>query len=283
MMNEIDAQRFNDVRSKYEDGNYSQALEELRELASEIIDPWDKAELLYNEIIFLVVMRKIPEARQRVSDLNRAIASLIEVTSDGYEYDLPISLPVMARQAELRVTAAEGKTLEALRILDDLVSRYPKQLSIPEFQTVSQEIKTLRGILLADAGRWEEAGPFLEDAVPPDCWRGTHTYYLGQYYYELKKYERAKEKLLQALNLDLPSSWEGQAHFILGSIEYSLSDLKAAKRHLEECARTADPKYLDMAKVWWGLEVICRNLGLLAEAENYQKLRTGLPPKSKIN
>jgi tetratricopeptide (TPR) repeat protein len=186
MMNKIDAQRFDAVRPKYEDGNYIQALQELRNLAISIIDPWDKAELLYNEILFLVAMDKIVEARHRVVALNRAITSLVDQPSDGFEYDMQTSLPVMARHAELRVTTKEEKPTEALRLLEDLVSRYPKQLSITEFKTVSQEIETLRGVLLGDLGRWDEARHFLEGASPPEIWKATHYYYLGQCYCELK-------------------------------------------------------------------------------------------------
>src|SRR5258707_12457865 len=83
-MNDCEIQRFKDMRNEYDSGNYSQALQDLRELASEISDPWDKAELLYNEVIFLVVMGKILEARRRVVDLNKAVASLIRLPSDGY-------------------------------------------------------------------------------------------------------------------------------------------------------------------------------------------------------
>ncbi len=272
MLNKNDAQRFNEVRTKYDAGNYAQALQGLRGLASGIVNPWDKAELLYNEIIFLVAMGEIPEARQRVADLNNAVASLTEFSADGNEYDMRISLPVMAQHAELRVTTAEEKTIEALRLLEDLVSRYPKQLSLPEFRTVSQEVKTLRGILLADASRWEEARPFLEDANPPENWKRTHSYYLGQCYYELKKYEHAKEKLEEALKLDLTLSWETQAHYILGLINYNLADMKAAKHQFELCAKSADDKYIEMPKLWAWLKATSHALGQVDEAENYDRL-----------
>jgi hypothetical protein len=70
---------------------------------------------------------------------------------------------------------------------------------------------------------------------------------------------------------------------MLGAIEYKLSNMEAAKRELELCAKTADPKYTNMTQVWAGLETTSRALGLLLDAENYRKLRTELPPKSKIN
>src|SRR5260221_572436 len=107
--------------------------------------------------MILVEMHNIPDARQRLEDLKKAVASLTEVPPDGYEFDVQVSIPVMARHADLMVTIKEGKTLEALRLLEDLVSRYPKQLSIPEFRNAFQEVTTWHGMLLAEAGRWEEA------------------------------------------------------------------------------------------------------------------------------
>jgi tetratricopeptide (TPR) repeat protein len=288
MMNEVDARRFNDVYSRFDAGDYAQALHGLRELAAGINDPWDKAELLYHEAIFLLEMGKVPEARQRVVGLDKALASLVKSPSDGDEFDVGTSLPVMARHADLKVTIKEGKTQEALRILEDLLTRYPKQLSLPQFQTMSEEVKTLRGLLLGDLGRWEEARPFLEEASPPEVWKSFHRYYLGQSYYELGKYQLAREKLGEALILGLPNSWTSRAHYLLGLVEYNLSEMKAAKREFELSVKTADTEdseksNLKMAKTWAYLEATSRALGLQAEAENYRRLRTESLPTSKPN
>jgi len=283
MLNEIDTQRFNEVYSRFEAGEYSRALQGLRDLAGGIVDPWDKTELLYHEAMFLLEMRKIAEARQRVADLNEALESLVKTPSDGDEYDVRVSLPVMARHADLKVAIKEGKTLEALQLIEDLITRYPKQLSLPQFRTMFDEVKMLRGVILADAGRWKEAKPFLEDATPPEVWRNFHRYYLGHCYYELGEYRLAREKLTDALDLGLPSSWEAKAHYILGLVEYGLSDMDAAKRHFELCVKSPGQKYLDIAEIWEGLEMTSRALGLHAEAENYRRLRVDSPPKSKIN
>jgi tetratricopeptide (TPR) repeat protein len=287
MMNEVNARRFNEVYGRFEAGEYSEALQGLRELATGIDDPWDRAELLYHEAIFLLEMGKVPEARQRVVDLNEALTWLVESPSDGDEFDVRISLPVMARHADLKVTIKEGKTLDALGMIEDLLRRYPKQLSLPQFRTMSEEVKTLRALLLGDAGRWEEARPLLEDVSPPEVWKSFHRYYLGQSYYELGKYQLAKEKLAEALVLGLPNSWASRGHYLLGLIEYNLSDMRAAKREFELSIKTADKvnfdaKNIDLAKTWAYLEATSRALGLQAEAENYRRLRTD-PPTAKPN
>src|SRR5258706_2530985 len=283
-MNENDSQVFEEIWRKFEAKNDLQALKELRDLASRIADPWDRAWLNYQEIRFLVDMRNAPEARQRLEDLKRMLASLVNVNSpsDGDELDAPVSLPMLARDAEIRVKTEEGKETEALELIEDFLSRYPKQLSLPEFRALGEEVATLRGLLLGNAGRWKDARRVLEGAIPPEASRSQHSYYLGRSYYEDKEYERARSKLVEALNLGLDTPTEGRAHYVLGLVEYHLSDMKAAKHQFELSLKTADPTYLGN-EIWGWLETTCRALGLQTEAENYRRLRTGSPPKSKVN
>jgi tetratricopeptide (TPR) repeat protein len=283
MLNKIDAQRFDQVRAKYDAGHYAQALEELLDLAGRVTDPWDKAELLYNEAIFLLEMKRIVDARQRVANLSKMLALLVKTPCDGNEFDAPVSLPVMARHADIRVTIEEGRKREAVQLIDDLTSRYPMQLSLAQFQTMSKEMKTMRGLLLVELGRWDEGKSFLEATAPPEIWKTHHRYCLGVCHYELGDFQQAKEKLSEAIALGLESSWATKAHFILGLAENKLSNTEAAKRQFELCLKSPDPKYVDMAEVWRGLEETSRALGLNAEAEDYRRLRTDWPLKSRIN
>jgi len=273
-MNPADAQRFDDAYKKYENGNYSQGLQELRELGKRISNPWEKAEVHSHEVIFLLELDEVTAARQRVDELSKAVESLISEPVDGYEYDLEISLPVMARYLEVRVAFAERRKHEALRMLDELVSSYPQQLSIPEFRDISRQLCTLRGFLLGDLGRWEEAEPQLESASPPEKWKAPHAYYLGRCYYELRRYNRAKEKLTEAIERGLRSRSESQAHYILGLIEYNSSDIRAAKRQFELCARDADESSVEMPRLWSWLETTSAALGRFDEAEKYHQLMT---------
>jgi tetratricopeptide (TPR) repeat protein len=281
-MNEKDAKLFNEMYSKFESKDYSEALQGLRDLAKRIDDPWDLGELAYHETMFLIEMHRVDDARQRLEDLKKAVALLFKTPSDGYEFDLRVSLPVMARYAELMVTIEEGREPEALLLIEDIVSRYPKQLSLPEFRAMAEEITTLRGFLLADAGRWAAARPFLEQASPPKAWSSRLSYYLGHCHYEFHEYDRARHRLVEALTLGLEYPWEGKAHYILGLVEYHLSDMKAAKQQFELSAKTADPTYLGDA-IWEWLETTSRALGLQSEAENYGKMKADSLPKTKTN
>ena len=280
-MNATDAHRFREATRKYQGDNFSEALQELRELSNRMTDPWDKAEIEAHEVFVLVEM-DVPAARLCVDELNRAVSLLIKSPSDGYEYDLEVSLPVFARYAEVRVTYAEGKKCEALRLLDELVSSYPKQLSIKEFREISQQVHVLRGFLLADLERWNEAEACLNSASPPEKWRSAYWYYLGRCEFELKKYRKAKEKFREAINLGLESPLENHAHYAIGITEYYLSDMRAAKYQFEFCAKAADKRDIDMARLWEWLEATSKALGHLDEAENYHKLMIDSLPK-KVN
>lgn len=282
-MNEATLQALNHAYSRFDASNYDDAINEIRNLAARVSDPWEKAELLYHESMFLLEINKIIEARQRVTDLIEALASLVPLPQDGYDYDVAIALPVMAYHANVRVTIKEGKTLDALRLIEELITRYPKQLSLPQFQIMFEEVKTLRGELLVDAGQWAEAKPCLEQATPPESWRGYHLYYLGWCSYELGDYIQAKQKLAEAMDIGLKGDWTVKAHYLLGLIEYRLSDMHAAKREFELCVKSPDHKFLDMEKVWRCLEETARALGLVTEAKNYRRLRTFDPSKSRIN
>jgi tetratricopeptide (TPR) repeat protein len=282
-MKELTLQGLNHAYGKFDADNFDDALEELRSLAATVSDPWEKAELLYHESMFLLESNKIVEARQRVTELAEALATLVPSPSDGSEYDVSITLPVMACHANLRVTIKEGKTLEALRLIEDLVARYPKQLSLPQFQDMLDEVKTLRGELLGDAGRWAEAKPYLVEATPPAPWRGFHLYYLGLCYYKLGDNRSAKKKFSEVLDVGLKGSWEVRAHLNLGFAEYKLSNMEAAKRQFEICVKSPDQQSIDMQIVWEGLEATARALGLVTEAENYRRLRIDGPSKPRLN
>jgi hypothetical protein len=170
-MNKSENQQFETTYRKFETGSRVEALRELRELASKLKDPSDRLTLLYNEILFLLEMNKVLEARLRLATLGTVVATLGELPPDSSRDDAPTNLAVMVRYTELRVLFAEGNEPEALRVLEGLLGRYPKQLSIPGFRRILNEIETHHGLLLADAGRWPEAKPALERASPPVQWR----------------------------------------------------------------------------------------------------------------
>jgi tetratricopeptide (TPR) repeat protein len=282
-MNEIETQRLNDSYRKFAEGEQGEALRELRELARGLNDPWSRTALLYHESLFLIEMKRIPEARQRLEDLKSALESLSGPPHDDYEDDLPHNLAVMSRYTELKILLAEEQESRALEVLEELLALYPKQLSIDGFEDVRKEIATYQGLLLADAGRWKEAMPILENATPPEAWSGVISYYLGHGYYTFQDYKRAEAKLEEGLSLGLALHWEGSAHYILGLVEYHLGNMIAANREFKLCLNSSTPEYLYTTKIWEWLEATASALGLHDDAQQYRQKRIAIPPNAKPN
>ncbi len=63
MMTENDSQVFEEIRRKFEANNDAEALHELRDLASRVDDPWDRAWLNYKESDSSILRFRGPEAR----------------------------------------------------------------------------------------------------------------------------------------------------------------------------------------------------------------------------
>ena len=283
-MNEHDAYAFEEVCRTFEAGDDLEALQRLRELARRVEDQWDRAWLIYQEIRFLVDMHEASEARLRLGTLKKMLDRLVNVNApaDSSELDPHVTLPMLAHHAEIRVTTEEGKETEALHLIEGFKSHYPKQLALPQFKALADEVATLYGFLLANAGRWREARRILEDVIPPEASRSQRAFYLGRCYYEEKSYEQAKIRLLEAISQGLDTAVEGRAHYVLGLVEYHLSEMNAAKQQFELAVKMADPTYLG-DEVWRWLETTSRALGLQEDAAKYQSIRVSSSGGSKQN
>jgi tetratricopeptide (TPR) repeat protein len=277
---QIQAERFNEACSRFQAGEKAEALTQIRELAQEINDPLDISVVLYYETLFLLEMNELHEARQRLEQFQSLLAPL-GPPPDNYEDDLATNLAVMVRYAKLRVLFAEGRDSEALQTLEDLISRYPKQLSTRRFHETSEVINACHGTLLANAGRWKEAKPFLERAHAPESWSNVLAFYRGQCYAEFRDYARARGELTEALKLGLSGYWEPRAHYNLGIVYFHLGAMAAAKNEFELCLQMADPAYLAETKIWEWLEATCRKLGESDQAEKYRRLRGKSWPSSR--
>src|SRR4029077_15502977 len=159
-------------------------------------------------------------------------------------------------------------------VLQDLGSRYKKQLSLKKFSEIRGEILTRFGMLLGNDNRWLEAGPILEQASPPKSLQPVLSYYLGQYYHTIRDYKKAAEKLKDSFTDSMPPNWRCRAHFMRGVCEYHLDDLEASKREFELSAQSADADYIRRYNIWGWLETICGALGMNTEAEKYHARAT---------
>jgi len=270
-MTKTEMRRCEELLARHAGGERADALKELHSLVEAVSSPIDKAGLLYHEVLWLLELGDVPGARTRFEEMkNNLVAGGIGgLPPDSGRSDLCASLGFMALFAEASILIAEGDKTKALLVLEDLVLRYKKQLSLRKFSMVRGEILTRFGMLLADENRWLDAGPFLEQAAPPKSWQPVHSYYLGQFYYTTRDYKKAGKKLKDSFNDSMPQQWRCLAHFMRGVCEYHLDDLEGAKREFEQSAQCADADYIRKYNIWGWLETICRALGMNAEAEKY--------------
>lgn len=271
-MDEREAQLFEEAYHKREAGRHADALRDLRALILSVTDPADKAGLLYHEVLWLADLDDAPMARKRVEELKRLVAAIAGSSSDSPQLEVPISLKVMALFADAKVLLTENDETKALRVLDTLVSDYPKQLTLPNLRKTMAEAQVVRGFILADQAKWEEARAALESVTPLEEQKGLAAYYLGHCYYMLKDYPTARASLTEASRLGLSRKWEGRVHYMLGLTNYHLNRMKEAKDEFELCIKTAEPEYLRTTKIDEWLEATS---GALRRAAS--------PPNSKPN
>lgn len=265
-------------------GKLDEALRILDDLIGKATDHSIKFGLLYYQMLWLLDAKTVSRAREKFNEMQvqmalvdgealskSPVASALTSPEDTDQNDLAAYLAVIARFAEAKLLMTEQNEALALNVLEDLMERYPKQLSMRKFRELREETEMHRGILLARAERWLEAGVFLERAIPPKHFRPRFCYCLGQYYYTIRDYKRAAKNLKESITKDMPPQWRCRAHYMLGVAEYYLSHAKEAKKHLELSIRTEDPEYMRKYNVWGLLQDVSRALGLDSEAEKYRK------------
>lgn len=190
--------RFEELCQQYETGDRESALRGLQDFARDIDEPWERTEIIYYETLWLLDLERVTEARASLERFREGVAGLVpeppEDDTDDAETGLPVRLMVKMLFAEVKALFAESDNEGALQKLDGLLSRYPKRLSTEHFRGICQQLQTYRGLLLANLDRWDEAKPFLENAVSPHAWPNIVTLYLGQCYYSLGELLRREGK-----------------------------------------------------------------------------------------
>jgi tetratricopeptide (TPR) repeat protein len=146
---------------------------------------------------------------------------------------------------------------------------------LPNFREISNEVQVLRGVLLADSGRWEEARSFLESATAPSGWGGFLNFYRGRSYYETSDFAKAKQWFCEALKFKMIPKWEAWTRYMLGRVHYHFSDFSAAKPEFEKTLRIADSEFAAKMKVLEWFESTTSALDSLAQPGAAHKARSG--------
>jgi tetratricopeptide (TPR) repeat protein len=250
-------------------GKYSEAHTEFIQLAEDTPDPIEKAWPL---IYAANALHALGQQEAATIQLNTA-RSLLE----KHRPPIPTKDEKFATAqcfldfVDANLLWLRGGNMEAA--LDRFDAALRKHKTVLEDSGSFQEAFLIRrAFILANLGRWKEALPVLEGIKSLEEYREGVAYYLGHCYLAGNDYERAQEKLTEALKLGgLPIWLEYRAHFELGTAYYHLRDFEKAKHELEKATEQADADYFKKSNIWKWLEMTCRALGLQAEADFYAR------------
>jgi tetratricopeptide (TPR) repeat protein len=265
----MDQERLLNACELVDEGKYSEAHTEFIQLAEDTPDPIEKAWAL---IYAANTLQALGQQEAAMIQLNAA-RTLLE------NHRPPISTKdekFAAAESFLDLVDANllwlrgGNMEAALGKFDAALKKH--KMALEDSGSFQEAFLIRRAFILANLGRWNEALPVLEGIKSPQEYRGGVVYYLGHCYLAGNEYERAQEKLTEALKLGgLPIWLEYRAHFELGATYYHLKDYERAKHELEKAAEQADADYIKQSDIWKWLEMTCRALGLQTEADFYAR------------
>jgi len=264
----MDEQRFLNACQLVDGGKLTEAYNEFTQLAESTVDPLEKAGILLYVANTLQSLRQGEAATAQLS----AARALIEEyrPSKSLEDEKFAATELFLDFEEANLLWVRGENPQAaLNRFEAVLTKHRLTPNDPRFRNFFEMIQTRRAFILADLGRWKEALPILEGIKSPQEFIGGIAFYLGHCYLAAGEYDRATEKLTQALQLGLSSSLEYRAHCELGMTYYNLKDYAKAKQELEKSAEHADAAYISQSQIWKWLEMTCRALGLEAEAQLY--------------
>src|SRR5712664_3240202 len=272
---DMDDKRLLRASNLRDEGRFKEAITEFTRLAEDTPDPIDKAGILLNAATTLRALGECDLARSKLDAVRELVppsqGACSNIESDSRSVFLTISVEI----EEADICRVEGNKKEALAKLDDLMSRCCHKLQEPDFRGSYENIQTLRGFLLVDLGRWNEALPILEEAQSFEEPKALIDFYLGYCYVAAHEHAKGRDRLLNALRSGLPHQLEFRAHCALGKAYHKLEYYAQAKLEFEKCIETADTSYIWEHEIWRWLEITCRHLGLKDEAEKYAGLASG--------
>lgn len=264
----MDEQRLLKACELVDKGKYSEAHNEFIQLAENTPEPLEKAWPLIYAANTLQALGEQEAATVQLSAARNLIEKHRPSISTRDEKFVAVECFLDFMDANL-LWLRGGNQPAALNRFDAALKKHRLALKDPGSRGLHEAFQIRRAFILADLGRWKETLPILEGIKSPHEYREGVAFYLAHCYLSGDEYERAKDKLTEALELCLPNSLEYRAHCELGMTYYNLKDYAKAKKELEKGAEHADANYIKESDIWKWLEMTCRALGLQAEAEVY--------------
>jgi len=164
MLSQAETQQFEKAYREYESGDRHKAVQELRSLIETSLDPTDQMGLLYHEVLWLMELSAISNARDRLNEFRKLLESFADAPIDQDYLTPQATRTVMACFVEAKLLLAEGNRAEAVASLDDIVSRFPKQLM--NFPEIHDHVQLTRGYFSGEPGQWKKAITILESLSP---------------------------------------------------------------------------------------------------------------------
>jgi tetratricopeptide (TPR) repeat protein len=267
----MDEQRFTNACQLVEDGKLTEAYDEFLQIAETTPEILDKARVL---LYAAHTLQALGEEEPATRKLDSARALIEEYKCSGSVQDEKLRASELFLEFEdanlLWIRGGNRET--ALNRFEAILKKHASALKDPGNPYLYRGIQTRRAFILADVGRWKEALPILEGIESPQEYKEGVAFYLGHCYSSAQDFDKAEQKLHEALSLGLPRQLEHKAHCELGVAYYNLGDFAKAREEFERGAQTADASYIKESQVWRWLELTCRALGLRAEAEQYARM-----------
>lgn len=244
-------------------GDSSTALDEFENLEKLSTHPQDIAAIQLFQVMCLTDLGRIEEADQKIRLVNEKRLDAVDRVDYESEY--------------ARIKRVEGMTDEALE-------RVQRALHISEtvedkrrVEAARKSLQALRGVLLAESGRCNEAVPILEDVSPDGAWWADARLLLGDCSYKDRRYRQAIDYYLSLTSSanNVASVIRNDAFRNIGCAYHQLGDYAKAAEYLSKVKDAYDEHPEIKAKLFGFLASAYSHLGMTQEAAKYSGFSRG--------
>ena len=246
-----------------ETGDYVGALGEFETLERLSVHPRDIAALRLFQASCLTDMGRPEDALKRLSRVDRN--KLIFSKQVDCEYE------------RARIERALGRTDKALDIAEKALRAAGAAVDKDEVKVVYEGLRTLQGILLAEAGRCEDAMPVLESVPTDDLGWAEARVCLGDCKYKKKLYLEAIDCYLSIISsaTKVHPFYREAALRNIGFAYYDLRQYAKAVEYLTQVASAYDDAPDMKAELFSILASSYSHLGMTQEAAKYSGFSRG--------
>lgn len=241
-------------------GKFQLAVDSFRSLASQSIDPLEKANYLIEEAECHRHLMEFDKAGQCTTEAKQLVGS-----------DVIASLQIRYFDATLLIS--QGRRDEALAELSKILKDHSQDLQQGEGRELHEQIQIERGFTLMHLERYADARLALEEVatfVLSADRRSDVQCHLGRCYFELGLYAEARLQFQQAEIIGISDEWSLPFHYYWGYTLYKEKEFAAARRQFLLCLQTGDsgPPASYVYKI---LAAVCSKEGDHKQARVYRK------------